>query len=171
VSADGEALGGAAASGATSDPASGLESGVQSGVESGVESGPARTTWFGRRRRTRAPRGPVTVSRLGVPLLIARDASTFVTRLRGLHGMPPLGPTDALLIRPCRAIQTWRMRGAIDVAFLDRQGLVLRIETVPPGSVRVCAKACAVLEMASGTAARLSLAPGHVLSTSSEAWT
>ena len=117
-----------------------------------------------------ADAAPVTVFRLGAPLLVARDASTFVTRLRGLHGMLPLGPTDALIIRPCGAVQTWRMPCAIDVAFLDRHGKVLRVDTVPPGRVRICLGARVVIEMASGTAARLSLAPGHVLSSSIGVW-
>ena len=113
---------------------------------------------------------PITVSRLGAPLLRARDARTFASRLRGLHATPPLGPTDALIIRPCRAIQTYRMPYAIDVAFLDRRGTVLRVENVPPGRMRVCVGARVALEMASGTAARLSLAPGHVLSPSNGSW-
>ena len=113
---------------------------------------------------------PVTVVRLGAPLLVARDACTFAARLRGLHGLLPLGPTDALIIRPCCAIQTFRMPCAIDVAFLDGTGLVLRVDTVPPGQVRMCLRARLVIEMAAGTAARLSLVPGHVLSSSAGAW-
>ena len=49
----------------------------------------------------------VTLRRLSAPLLYAYDACTFFRRLRGLHGVPPLGPTDALIIRPCMAIHTF----------------------------------------------------------------
>ena len=113
---------------------------------------------------------PLTVVRLGAPLLVARDACTFSARLRGLHGLLPLGPTDALIIRPCCAIQTFRMPCAIDVAFLDAAGRVLRVDTVPPGQVRVCLRARVVVEMAAGTAARLSLGSGQVLSSSEGTW-
>ena len=109
-----------------------------------------------------------SITRLGVPLLRLRDASRFVARLRGLHAGPPLGPFDALLLSPCRAIQTFGMRAPIDVVFLDRRGTVLRVECVPPGAVRVCLRARAVLETAPGTAARLSIAPGQVLVPSPE---
>ena len=112
----------------------------------------------------------VTITRLGAPLLRARDACTFCRRLRGLHAMPPLGPTDALVIRPCRAVQTYRMPHAIDLVFLDGEGRVLRTETVDPGRVRVCPGARVAIEMASGTAARLGLAPGHVLRSSAGRW-
>ena len=105
----------------------------------------------------------LTISRLGAPLLRAREAGTFWRRLRGLHDLPPLGATDALVLRPCRAVQTFGMRVAIDVAFVDATGRILRLETLEPGRVAICPRARLAVEMAAGTAARLDLAPGHVL--------
>ena len=121
-------------------------------------------------RRPARATGRLTISRLGAPLLHAHEARTFRARLRGLHALPPLGPTDALVIRPCRAIHTFRMARAIDVAFLDREGAILRVETVPPGSARLCVSARVVIEMASGTAARLGLGPGQVLLPPGGSW-
>ena len=109
---------------------------------------------------------PVVLSRLGAPLLRAHDACTFLKRLRGLHGVPPLGPSEALLLRPCRAVQTFGMPGPIDVAFLDAGGVVLKVITLPPGKMSSCAGASSVVEMAEGTAARLQLGVGQTLSRS-----
>ena len=105
----------------------------------------------------------VTLSRLGAPLLRAHDACTFLTRLRGLHGVPPLGPTDALLLRPCRAVQTFGMRTPIDVAFVDADGVVLKVVTLAPGRIAGCVRAKAAVEMRAGTASRMQLAPGQTL--------
>lgn len=112
----------------------------------------------------------VTITRLGAPLLHARDASTFWQRLRGLHDLPPLAPTEALILRPCRAVQTFGMREPIDVAFLDAKGAILRLVTLSPGQVAICPRARLAIEMAAGTAARLDLARGHVLVPSTGTW-
>lgn len=99
----------------------------------------------------------VVLHRLGVPLLSAHVADTFLSRLRGLHALPSLGPDEALLIAPCNAVQTWRMRYGIDVLFLDRDGLIIEIRTLAPGSSARCRRARRVVEMATGTARRLAL--------------
>ncbi len=98
------------------------------------------------------------VSRLHV-----REAATFLKRLRGLHALPPLGPNDALLIRPCRAVQTWRMRYAIDVVFLDTNCHILRVCPTVIGRSVSRKGAHAVLEMAAGAAERLELTVGQHL--------
>lgn len=112
----------------------------------------------------------VQIAREGLVLLHARDASTFLRRLRGLHGSLPLGPSDALIIRPCNAIQTWRMPDPVDVLFLDDGGRVIKGLTVPPGSWEYCRGASSVIEMAGGGIGRFNLAPGDVLSASSGIW-
>ena len=68
----------------------------------------------------------VTLCRLGAPLLYAYDASTFIRRLKGLHGVPPLGLTDALILRPCKAIHTVGLDKPVDIIFLDRRGIILK---------------------------------------------
>jgi|GEM_PF-887128 len=105
----------------------------------------------------------LTVSRHGVPLLRALQAESFLARLQGLHALPPLGPSHALLIRPCSAVQTWRMGYPIDVVFLDAHGRVLRLCRAQRGTVRLCRAACMVMEVACGTADRLGLGVGQTL--------
>lgn len=60
-------------------------------------------------------------------------ANTFWRRLRGLQFRAPLSPQQGLLMAPCRSIHTHWMRFAIDVAMLDRSGIVLAMHAnVPP---------------------------------------
>jgi uncharacterized protein len=54
-------------------------------------------------------------------------ADTFWQRLRGLLLRPALKPGEGLLIVPCRSIHTHWMRQTIDVALLDRHGVVLAV--------------------------------------------
>jgi len=103
----------------------------------------------------------VTLCRLGAPLLFAYDANTFLRRLRGLHGLPPLGPTDALIIRPCTSIHTFGLKQPIDIIFLNRDGIILKKASVVPQRATVCWGATIVVEMAHGTADRLGLAVGQ----------
>lgn len=114
---------------------------------------------------------PFTISRLGAPLLRAREAASFWQRLRGLHVLPPLGPNDALILRPCRAVQTFGMERPIDIAFVDAQGVVLKVARLEPGRIALCLGARVAIEMAAGSAARLELAPGHRLALSAGGWT
>ena len=112
----------------------------------------------------------VTLRRQRAPLLYAYDAHTYIRRLRGIHGVPTLGVTDALIIRPCRAIHTFGVAHKIDVVFMNREGIILKLKTVKPGQVLMCWKATVVLEMAYGTAARLNLALGQELVPSQGRW-
>jgi uncharacterized membrane protein (UPF0127 family) len=80
-------------------------------------------------------------------------------RLRGLIGRPSLPPDEALLIRRCRSVHTVGMRFAIDLVWLDADGLPLRVDrAVPPLRVRTCLQARAVLECAAGSGARFAAA-------------
>jgi len=88
-------------------------------------------------------------------------------RLRGLLGRASLGAGSALCLDPCKAIHTIGMRFPIDVVFLSRTGVILRIDpAVPPRRVRLCVAARSVLELAAGEAHRLGLSVGKVISTS-----
>ena len=112
----------------------------------------------------------VVVSRLGAPLLRAHDADGFLKRLRGLHAVPRLGPTDALILRSCFAIHTFGLSEPIDAVFLAHDGRILKVARVPPGRVALCGGARTVVELAAGTAARLNLERGQVLSASTGRW-
>lgn len=47
------------------------------------------------------------------------------SRFRGLMGRAGLDAGAAMLLRPCRSVHTLWMRFAIDVLFLDEEGLVV----------------------------------------------
>ena len=55
-----------------------------------------------------------------------RIADSFFSRLKGLLGTVGLPDGDALLLRPCNNIHMFGMKYAIDVAFVDDQGKVLK---------------------------------------------
>ena len=103
----------------------------------------------------------VTLQRHGAPLLYAYDACSFYNRLRGIHGVPTLGPTDALVLRPCQAIHTLACKEALDVVFIDDSGVIVKIRTVSPNRFAFAWKSAVVVEMASGTAARIGLGVGQ----------
>ena len=112
----------------------------------------------------------VILQRVGAQPLYAYDACTFFRRLRGLHGVPALGPTDALLIRPCKAIHTFGLANPIDVVFMDNNGIILKLSTVNPKRAMLCLKGAAVVEMAAGTAERIELEVGQKFIPSQDHW-
>lgn len=56
----------------------------------------------------------------------ATVADSFLTRLRGLLGRPPMRDGQGLLLLDCGSVHTMGMGHAIDVAFLDADGTVVR---------------------------------------------
>lgn len=59
-------------------------------------------------------------------------ADNFFLRLRGLIGRDP-EKMEALWIEPCSQIHTFMMSAPIDVVYLNRDGIVLKIEkNIPP---------------------------------------
>jgi uncharacterized membrane protein (UPF0127 family) len=84
--------------------------------------------------------------------------------MRGLLGRAALGAGEGLLIRPTSAIHTFFMRFAIDVVFLDRDGVVL--EVVPglrPWRLAAKRGARSVLELPAGEADARRIWPGDRL--------
>lgn len=83
-------------------------------------------------------------------------AESFGTRLVGLLGRRGLDVEEGLWIEPCDSVHTFFMRFPIDVAFVDRAGVVLRRydELKPWRATRLHAKARACVELAAGTLAR-----------------
>lgn len=74
-------------------------------------------------------------------------AETFRARLLGLAWLADLPDDCGLLIPRCSSVHTFGMRFALDVAFLDEGGAVLReMVAVPPRRVVRCRGAAAVLE-------------------------
>ena len=91
-------------------------------------------------------------------------ASSPLARMRGLLARPALRGGQAMLIRPCNMIHTVGMAYPIDVVFLRRDGLVLRVaEAVAPRRMRSHWRAHCVLELAAGEAQRCAIGPGLTL--------
>jgi len=106
----------------------------------------------------------------GTLTLSAWQASSFYSRLRGLHGVPPLKMGEALIIMPCDSIHTLSMRSSIDVMFVDETGVILLARTVPRFRFVRCKKACAVIEMPEGSLVQLGLSQGLQLNRDKGQW-
>lgn len=91
-----------------------------------------------------------------IPLEIA---ASYRARTRGLLGRD--GVEGALLLTPAGSVHTFRMRFAIDVAYLDRHMNVLAVRTMAPGRLGLPRlRARHVLEAEAGAMARWGLRPG-----------
>jgi uncharacterized protein len=75
------------------------------------------------------------------------------SRRRGLLGRDGLADGSALIIAPCQAIHTFRMRFPIDIVFADRQGLVVGVRS-NVGARRLAGawRAFATIELPAGAA-------------------
>jgi uncharacterized protein len=91
-------------------------------------------------------------------------AANFVTRLRGLLGRKRLASGEGLLIRPARSIHTFFMRFPIDVVFLDRGGVVVKlVPNLRPWRVAFAHRGRDALELGAGEAEQQSLRCGDRL--------
>lgn len=113
----------------------------------------ARTTY----RLSRVTGGPPLGGR------IAR-ASNPLTRMVGLLGRRSLAPGEGLWFEPASSIHTAFMRFAIDVIFLDREGVVLRcVPAMRPFRVAAQRGARAAVELPAGTIERSGVSAGDRL--------
>ena len=97
------------------------------------------------------------------PLLI-HHARTFWQRLGGLLARPRLLPHEALHLAPCSSVHTCFMRYAIDVAFVDRDGTVLKLAAqLAPWRAAACWGAHGAVELAAGQASVYGIRPGAPL--------
>ena len=102
--------------------------------------------------------------REGDVLASADVARRWRERSVGLLGRDAGSVTGALVLRPGRQVHTLGMRFAIDVAFCDREGVVLRAVTVPPWRVtRVVWRSGFVVEAAAGSFERWHLEAGDTI--------
>lgn len=92
-------------------------------------------------------------------------AESFRARLVGLLGHSHLAPDEGLWIEPCDSIHTFFMRFPIDVAFVDRDGVVIRrLDSVRPWrATRLYSRARACVELAAGTLERMGVREGSRL--------
>jgi uncharacterized membrane protein (UPF0127 family) len=98
----------------------------------------------------------------GKVLATLEVADTARLRMRGLLGRD--GIDGALLLEPARSVHTIRMRFAIDVAYCDRELVVVRIVTMAPNRLgRPVLKAHAVIEAEAGAFDRWGVHEGDQL--------
>ncbi|MFF5333105.1 DUF192 domain-containing protein [Streptomyces sp. NPDC013181] len=96
------------------------------------------------------------VTETRVPL---RIAASFRHRTRGLLGRD--GVDGALMITPCGSVHSFRMRFAIDVAYLDGRFNVLEIHTMRPGRLGLPRpRGRHVIEAEAGAMAAWGMRPG-----------
>jgi uncharacterized protein len=99
-------------------------------------------------------------------LIATRVETAFdsAARRRGLLGRDGLEAGCALIIAPCSSVHTAFMRFALDLAFVARDGTVMKVAAgVAPWRVRLTFRAFAVVEMASGSALSQRVRAGDVL--------
>lgn len=95
----------------------------------------------------------------GRALAAVELASTNAQKRRGLLGRP--GLEGGFVLQPCHQVHTFRMRFALDVAYLDRAGRVLTLRRMPPGRVGpLLLRSRSILEAEAGSFAAWSLAEG-----------
>ncbi len=87
------------------------------------------------------------------------------TRRSGLLGFSSLPPGTGMVIAPTNAIHTFFMRFPIDVAFVARDGRVVKIrESMPAWRIAAAWGGYAVVELAAGALARSGTRPGDRVS-------
>jgi hypothetical protein len=92
-------------------------------------------------------------------------AKSFLTRLRGLLGCKNLTDHEGILIVPCRQVHTIGMAFPIDVIFINRQGIIVKVVAgLKPYRSASAKSAFYTLEVAAGMAAKLQLIEGDQLS-------
>ena len=92
-------------------------------------------------------------------------ADSFLARLRGMTGRPAPGAGEGLLLTPCRSVHMYGIRFPLDVAFIDRAGVVVAsYPSLRPGArTRWHWDAVHALELPAGTLERSGTAKGDVL--------
>jgi len=85
-------------------------------------------------------------------------------RLRGLLAYPPLDDNQAMLITPCSSVHMFGMRHALDIAYLNKTGEVIKIvSSLRPMAVSMCFGAAATLEMPVNSISKHNIQKGDVL--------
>lgn len=92
-----------------------------------------------------------------------RGAFDSASRREGLLKQVAWPEGSALIIAPCQAVHTVGMHFPIDVLFVDRAGLVVKVrERVPPWRMAGAFRAFATIELPAGTLAG-QVRPGDVV--------
>jgi uncharacterized protein len=92
-------------------------------------------------------------------------ADGMFTRMRGLLGRRDLPEGEGILLRPASSVHTAFMQFPIDVVFVDRDLVVLKVvPELPAWRAAACRGAKATFELAAGEAARRGVETGTRLS-------
>ena len=99
--------------------------------------------------------------------VIAADVELALTRRqrkKGLLGRGGIGEHEAMLISPCLAVHTVGLGFPIDVAFVDRNGVAVRlVHGLQPWRLAGSARAHSVIELAAGRLAACNVKVGDRL--------
>lgn len=91
-------------------------------------------------------------------------ANTSATRRTGLLKHDSLPQGEGLLITPCEGVHTFGMKFPIDVIYLSKKRVVLKIRPeMPRRRISFCLRAHSVLELPAGMAGKTSTAVGDQL--------
>jgi uncharacterized protein len=94
-------------------------------------------------------------------VLTAFDSAS---RRKGLLGLDSLPEGAAMIIAPSNAVHTFFMKFPIDIAFVSKDGRVLKTRhAVPARRLAASLRAFAVIELPGGTLARSRTEPGDML--------
>jgi uncharacterized protein len=86
------------------------------------------------------------------------------TRRTGLLNHESLSVGTAMIIAPTNAVHTFFMKFAIDVAFVARNGRVVKVcGAVPPWRIAAAWRAFAAIELFAGVLSQAEVRPGDVL--------
>jgi uncharacterized membrane protein (UPF0127 family) len=100
---------------------------------------------------------------LANPVVTAVDSAS---RRRGLLGLAAMPTGQALIIAPSNAIHTWFMRFPIDIAFVAKNGeVVKRCDAVRPWRMTMAWRGYAAIEFAAGVLAASDTLKGDVVET------
>ena len=78
-------------------------------------------------------------------------ANNFIERASGLLFIKKLSPHEVFYIQPCNSVHSFGMKYMIDIVYLDRVGMVLKIiKNMKARRINWCLKANSVLEFESG---------------------
>jgi uncharacterized membrane protein (UPF0127 family) len=93
-------------------------------------------------------------------------ADKFWTRMRGLIGRRDLKEDEGLLLAPCNAVHMMFMRFPIDVIFLDKDFIVVKIiENLKPwGASPIVRGSIQVIELGAGSVEKNGISTGDKLS-------
>lgn len=92
-------------------------------------------------------------------------ADNFISRLVGLLCTASLSPGEGLYIAPCSQIHMFGMKYAIDVVFMDKEGLVVGVcDRISPGQVsRIFPRAYGCVELPAGIVSATGTAVGDLI--------